>query len=297
MAKKDRFLPITDLIAAYYNGNIRKLPPLRGESELPDPLTDVLRIANGILENMLHPDTGNPVDMGWIIYPYAMILVESEAFYDKYHTKGYVFADDGVGNPYYLRDDHVFYYDTVERQETMEAPSLAAFFRRDESDGFSLDTTKIAGILTKNGFSAEQGDLHEKLAAARLPMPLQQYLRMMNKEIRLHVSPHGTPATTLYTQERIAQRFRADELQPLLDKGYFLIGRGANSDALCLNLRNGDVTYVVYKQLKEGKLPFADICTELPMPLDIFLEMAFTDKPYPFHSKAARDYIDSHSKR
>jgi hypothetical protein len=33
------------------------------------------------------------------------------------------------------------------------------------------------------------------------------------------------------------------------------------------------------------------------MPLDILLEMAFTDKQYPFDGKSARDYLDSHSKR
>ncbi|MBR5371158.1 MAG: SMI1/KNR4 family protein [Oscillospiraceae bacterium] len=297
MAKKEKQIPITDLIAAYYNENIRLLPPLKGECELPDPLVEVLRVANGIMENMLHPQTGNPMDIGWIVYPYAMILVESEMFSEKYRIKGYVFADDGIGNPYYIRENHVFFYDTMEKQETIVAPSLAAFFRREEEDGFSLDPVKIAACFAQNDFPTEQGELISALAVMKLPPHLQQYLRMMQKTIKLHVSPHGTPATTLHSQDIIAMRIHNETLQPILDHGYFLIGRGANSDALCVNLQNGNVAFVMYRALEKGKADFAEICTELPMPLDIFLEMAFTDKQYPFDGKTAREYLDSHTKR
>lgn len=296
MAKTEKKIPITDLIAAYYNDNIRMLPPLRGECEVPDALAEVLRSANGIMENMLHPQTGNPMDIGWIIYPYAMILVESELFFDKFRVKGFVFADDGIGNPYYIRDGHVFFYDTMEKQETMVAPSLAAFFRREEEDGFSMDTAKIASAFAQNGFPSEQGELIPAFSVMKLPTHLQQYLRMMQQPVKLHVSPHGTAATTLHSQETLAERMHNEILQPILDNGYFLIGRGANSDALCINLRSGNIAYVIYKALKAGR-EFSEICTELPMPLDIFLEMAFTDKQYPFDGKSAREYLDSHSKR
>ena len=297
MAKKENQHPVTELISAYYNGNIRMLPPLRGDCDLPDALADVLHKANGILENMLHPQTGNPMDIGWIIYPYAMIRVESEAFTEKFRINGYVFADDGAGNPYYMRDNHVFYYDTIEKQEMMAAPSIAAFFRRDDSGSFSMDYGKIAAMLAQNEFPVEQGELSSAFAGTQFAPSLQQYLRMMKKPIRLHVSAHGSAATTFFSQARILELYKKEPYQPIFEKGFLLIGCAPNNDVLCIELRTGRIAYVEWKGLKEGKAEFAALCTVLPMPLEIFGEMVFTDRQYPYDAKTAREYLDTHSLR
>ena len=81
-------------------------------------------------EDMIHPKTGEMMEIGWIIYPYDEIKKWSSYYQNEYGLSGVVFSDDGAGNPFYLFDGKVYEYDPIDNESELIADSLEEFFRK-----------------------------------------------------------------------------------------------------------------------------------------------------------------------
>ena len=120
---------IIDLIYEKYKGNIKLHDPLDcGDDTLPEVLTEIFSQSNGINETMIHPKTGELMEIGWIIYPYDEIRKWSSYYLDEYGVSGVVFSDDGAGNPFYLSDGKVYEFDPIDNESELIADSLEDFF-------------------------------------------------------------------------------------------------------------------------------------------------------------------------
>lgn len=114
-----------DLIFKTYNGNIKSYEPIKKSiCNLPKELYDLLSESNGVEETDI-------IDIGWIVYPYKMIIEETEFFKNEYSINGFVFSDDGAGNPYYIKQDgKIYYYDCGYNEEVYKNDSLYDFFQK-----------------------------------------------------------------------------------------------------------------------------------------------------------------------
>ena len=92
------------------NGDIKLYSPLDiACSDIPKPLSDLLHESNGIMETMENPKTKEKMDIGWIVYPYDRIIQDTQFFIDKYQIDGFVFSDNGCGDPIYMKGDGKIY--------------------------------------------------------------------------------------------------------------------------------------------------------------------------------------------
>lgn len=98
---------IINLINEKYKGNISLQEHLNCVDNFPKELMAILGHSNGIMETMIHPKTGEMMEIGWIIYPYDEIKKWSSYYQNEYGLSGVVFSDDGAGNPFYLFDGKV----------------------------------------------------------------------------------------------------------------------------------------------------------------------------------------------
>ena len=122
---------IIDLIREFYDGNIElKDPNTSGELLVPDILKNILTQADGILETMEHPKSGEKMTIGWIIYSYDMIVKQSAFYKEEYGLDGTVFSDDGAGNPYYILNDKIYQFDPIDNESELKAGSLEEFYRK-----------------------------------------------------------------------------------------------------------------------------------------------------------------------
>ena len=120
---------IFNLINEKYKGNISLQEPLNCGDNLPKELIAILGHSNGIMETMIHPKTGEMMEIGWIIYPYDEIKKWSSYYQNAYGLSGVVFSDDGAGNPFYLFDGKVYEYDPIDNESELIADSLEELFR------------------------------------------------------------------------------------------------------------------------------------------------------------------------
>ena len=118
-------------IRELYQGNILLQPPYLGEGEeIPEELLLILRISNGIEETMIHPKSGEKIVIGWVIYPYEIIVSDTRFYRKEYQMDGTVFSTDGAGNPYLLKPDGtVSCLDGIDGIETKISNSLANFYK------------------------------------------------------------------------------------------------------------------------------------------------------------------------
>ena len=122
---------IIDRIREFYDGNIELKDPNTSEELLvPDILKSILTRADGILETMQHPKTGEKMTIGWIIYSYDMILKQSAFYKEEYGVDGTVFSDDGAGNPYYILNDKIYQFNPIDNENELKAGSLEEFYRK-----------------------------------------------------------------------------------------------------------------------------------------------------------------------
>ena len=122
---------IIESILISYNENIKLYQPLKDEKYdfLPADLLNVLKVSNGIMETMVHPRTGELLNIGWIIYPIEKILESSEYYQKEYAVDGVVFSDDGAGDPLYIKKNRkVYLLNVIGREEDCIADSLRDLF-------------------------------------------------------------------------------------------------------------------------------------------------------------------------
>lgn len=136
MAQNLQRCDMIEWISKKYEGNIRLNPPLQAKEleavkqTFPTPLQEILKQTNGIKESMINPNTGEQIEISWIVYPYHMILEESAFYKDTYSLEGVVFSDDGAGNPYYLKTDgKIYLFEAMDNAEALIAASMEEFYQ------------------------------------------------------------------------------------------------------------------------------------------------------------------------
>ena len=121
---------IISLIQKKYNDSIKLYSPYDcSDSKLPMQLIEILDKTNGIMETMIHPKTGEQMEIGWIIYPYDEIMKSTSFYKEEYGLNGIVFSDDGAGNPFYLLDEKVYEFDPIDNESYFRADSIVNFFK------------------------------------------------------------------------------------------------------------------------------------------------------------------------
>ena len=120
---------VIDLIYKKYNGQIKLNNPIVcKDNSLPESLREILLKTNGIQETMIHPKTGEPMEIGWIVYSYDEMIRATNYYRNEYGLSGTVFSDDGAGNPYYILDDMVYEYYPIDNESNLMAETIIEFF-------------------------------------------------------------------------------------------------------------------------------------------------------------------------
>lgn len=120
---------IIDLIFKKYDGRIKLNNPIVcGDNGIPELLREILQKTNGIQETMIHPKTGEQMEIGWIVYSYDEMIRATNYYRNEYGLSGTVFSDDGAGNPYYILDDKIYEYDPIDNESYLKAKTLIDFF-------------------------------------------------------------------------------------------------------------------------------------------------------------------------
>lgn len=124
---------IIERIKELYDGEIElREPNTSVDLKVPEELRSILAEADGILETMTVPKTGEKITVGWILYSYEEMMKETAFFRDEYGIRGTVFADDGAGNPYYILYGKVFQFNPIDNESEPVANSLEEFFTAEE---------------------------------------------------------------------------------------------------------------------------------------------------------------------
>lgn len=114
-----------------YDGNILLQPPCQSKisTEVPQEMRSILSISNGIQETMNDPKTGQAVVIGWIIYPYDMMMSDTDFYKAVYKIDGIVFSSDGAGNSFVIKaNGTIVCFNGIDGEETEVADSLSNFF-------------------------------------------------------------------------------------------------------------------------------------------------------------------------
>lgn len=109
--------------------DIKLYPPLDIDcNDIPKSLANLLHESNGIAEIMKNPKTKENMEIGWVVYPYEMIIKETEYFKKAYSIEGCVFSDNGCGDPIYMKNDgKIYLFECIDGEECFEADSLDDF--------------------------------------------------------------------------------------------------------------------------------------------------------------------------
>ena len=157
-----------------------------------------------------------------------------------------------------------------------------------------IDIEEIKELFLNNNIQIHKAILSPKLETEHFPDDINEYLCIMSNSVKLHVSPYGTAKTYLMSQKEIVEEYRSEELLPIINNDYLMIGFGANGDLICLNLVSGDVTYVFHDILwEEPEEPFDEMSISLNMKLEQFLKLAFSGEDYPFDAHLAEKHVNS----
>ncbi len=121
---------IIDVIKDFYDGMIKLQEPADCNNyDLPEELKKLLIQTNGIQEIMIHPQTGEEIVIGWIVYSLDEINRETQFYREEYGINGVVFSGDGAGNPYYISDGKIFEFDPIDNESILKADSLEEFYK------------------------------------------------------------------------------------------------------------------------------------------------------------------------
>ena len=79
--------------------------PYQGNRDaiIPEELFAILQVSNGISERMCLPDSGEKEEIGWIFYPYEMMLEWTTFYQANYGIEGVIFSEDGADGVYCLK--------------------------------------------------------------------------------------------------------------------------------------------------------------------------------------------------
>ena len=119
-------------ISNLYKGNILLHSPYEGNwgADIPQAIRSILQVSNGIEETMLNPKTGEQMPIMWILYSYDEMMIESSFYQENYGIEGFVFADNGAGEPYVLKPDGtITCYNAIDDEEIQVADSLSDFYK------------------------------------------------------------------------------------------------------------------------------------------------------------------------
>ena len=76
---------VIDLIYKKYNGQIKLNNPIVcKDNSIPESLREILLKTNGIQETMIHPKTGEPMVIGWIVYSYDEMIRATNYYRNEY---------------------------------------------------------------------------------------------------------------------------------------------------------------------------------------------------------------------
>lgn len=120
---------IIEFLTRHYGEEVRLNEPAKSIPKMiPQELAEILIESNGIKEVIKIPDKGLDVEVGWIIYPWEMIIEETEMYRSQYNIDGVVFSNDGAGNPYYMKSNgNIYKYECIYGEEILMASLLLHF--------------------------------------------------------------------------------------------------------------------------------------------------------------------------
>ena len=128
-------LDIFELIKNKYGDTYRLRSPLTEEEYnqakelLPNELLDILKVSNGIDEIMMI--NGKAETICFIIDSLSQIIDQTSFYHNEYGNDGIVFAGNGAGGFYVLKDDgKIYLFEYYDIGEELYAESLADYFNK-----------------------------------------------------------------------------------------------------------------------------------------------------------------------
>ena len=128
-------LDIFELIKNKYGDTYRLRSPLTEEEYnqakelLPNELLDILKVSNGIDEIMMI--NGKAETIWFIIDSLSQIIDQTSFYHNEYGNDGIVFAGNGAGGFYVLKDDgKIYLFEYYDIGEELYAESLADYFNK-----------------------------------------------------------------------------------------------------------------------------------------------------------------------
>ena len=127
---------IIELIKQKYGDLCQLCPPLDeekyplAEKMLPAVLFEALKISDGVLELMSHPnvDDGKPFPIGFIIDSFEGICANSRELSELYGVEGLAFAGNGAGGYYVIDPDgKIYLYECVGEEGECYAENIREY--------------------------------------------------------------------------------------------------------------------------------------------------------------------------
>jgi hypothetical protein len=127
---------IIELIKQKYGDLCQLCPPLDeekyplAEKMLPAVLFEALKISDGVIELMPHPnvDDGKPFPIGFIIDSFEGICVNSRKLSELYGVEGLAFAGNGAGGYYVIDPDgKIYLYECVGEEGEYYAENIMEY--------------------------------------------------------------------------------------------------------------------------------------------------------------------------
>ena len=126
-------MDIIELIKEKYGDTCRMHSPLtksqysKAKKYLPKELLDILKVSNGIDEIEIINAKAEVIKP--IVYSLAQIKEQTNAFLSECGNDGFVFAEDGTGDFFVLKNNGAIYvYKYFDFKEELYAESLADYF-------------------------------------------------------------------------------------------------------------------------------------------------------------------------
>lgn len=153
---------LINIIQQFYNNQIVTFPPYLGDfpENFPFELRDILKVSNGVQEK-----TKNIcISPRWIIFPYELILINSQFYGDKYGLKDtYIISIDELRNLILIVDSHkiISLEPTTGKMQTV-AGSLSQYWTSIEKDGSPVISNEQRACLLIKEFGTDFTKIDKK---------------------------------------------------------------------------------------------------------------------------------------